>query len=67
MDLRTRIWAALRNANGARVCVVALAASLGTTPEACMAAVMDELLDGTIYADPNGDGPGFTPRRFPND
>jgi hypothetical protein len=47
---------------GHRVAVLALAAALGCEGETVLASVMPELLTGQIYADPNGDGPGLTPR-----
>jgi len=63
MQLRGRVLVALRRAGvGVRVGVLALAASLGATPEEVLASVMPELMSGAVYADPTGDGPGLTPR-----
>lgn len=63
MGVRASVLAALRMAGvGHRVAVLALAASLGCRGEAVLASVMPELLSGAVYADPNGEGPGLTPR-----
>lgn len=61
--LRARVLASLRRSGvGARVSVLALAGALGASPEAVLASVMPEMMSGAVYADPNGDGPGLTPR-----
>ena len=61
--MRGRVLDTLRRAGvGTRVGVLALAASLGCSGEDILASVMPELLSGAVYADPNGDGPGLTPR-----
>jgi len=61
--VRARVLAALRAGGvGRRVAVLALAAALGCEGEDVLASVMPELMSGAVYADPNGDGPGLTPR-----
>lgn len=66
--LRSRIWNLLRTARGlgqTGIAVATLATVLGSTPEGVLESVMPEMMDGTIYCDPNGEGPTLTPRSYP--
>jgi hypothetical protein len=63
--IRSRVWALLRKAGGRRVAVAALALALNVSPEAVLAEMLPEMMDGTIYCEGAEDGPGLTPRRFP--
>jgi len=63
--LRSRVWNLLRTAKGKRVAVATLAFVLNVGPETLLAEMMPEMLDGTVYCEPGDDGPGFTPRSFP--
>ena len=66
-SLRDQIWDRLREAGAKGLTVAFLAASLGTTPETVLSAVMDDMLNGetpAIYCAP---GPRLVPRRLPSD
>lgn len=67
--LRSRVWETLRSA-GKGVTVAALAASLGTTPERVLGAMLPEMTETpegfdapAVYLAP---GPTLVPRRFPS-
>lgn len=68
--LRSRVWNLLRTARGigqAGIAVATLATVLGASPEGVLASVMPEMMDGTIYCEPNSDGPTLSPRSFPGE
>jgi hypothetical protein len=71
---RARVWNLLRTARRVgqtSLTVAVLAATLGTTPESVLQAVMPDLVEcgahdaPPLYCDPTGDGVALKPRRFP--
>lgn len=63
--IRSRVWNLLHTAKGRRVAVATLAFVLSVSPETVLAEMLPEMLEGAVYCEGADDGPGLTPRRFP--